>query len=187
MSCRAGILSLAILTSFALPVWAQTNAGPALLNVKEITIQYARVGNMHDTDACGLSREELLAVISQTLKTDNVPAVTVSKAKPPTSSIARIDLIPEVISLNQSNDCTTWVALTAQSQNVVKIPPIVEPRGVTITYWRSGLLISGKQSSHPQKINETAQRLAHDFAKQYLLDQPPTLPETDEEKSNIKH
>lgn len=157
------------------------NAGPSLLNVKEIVIQNPRIGNPRAADMCSLSQQDFLNSIDRTMKTDNVPAVLINKAKPGLASIARIDVIPEIVAIDNAvqnktdENCTTWVSLVAQTQNVLVVPPVETPRSVVVTYWRSGLIVQSPQTSHNRLVNETLQKLTRDFDKQYQVAQPPDL------------
>jgi hypothetical protein len=174
---RPYISTLLLITSllgFGFPACAQTTSGPALLDVKEILLQYPRVANGRASDACGLSREGVSNALDAAFKLDNMPFIAANKAKP--SSAAQIDIVPEIVTLSlQGKTCFSWIALTAQTKNIVKIPPIETPRSVLVVYWRSGLLVTGDINQYEKVVADEFQKLAHAFAKQYQTDQPPSL------------
>lgn len=167
----------AFLVLIASPAIAQNGTAPGMFNVKDVIVQFARFGDPETADSCGLSREDLAAALNKTLKDKGVPATPVTEAEPPVLGAARIELVPEVFSFNsQGLDCTSWLSLTAQSQNSVHIPPVDISRNVMITYWHEGVLLSSSQATHERIIGEALQRLGQKFAQQYKLDQPPALP-----------
>jgi hypothetical protein len=173
-SIIAACLLLLLTPSYAR---AQGGSAPAMFDVKEVIVQYAHFGDPETADTCGLAREELAAALTKTLKDNGVPAIAVSEANPPILGTARIDLEPEIFSFNsQGLDCTSWVSLTAQSQNSAHIPPVDISRNVTITYWHQGVLLSSSQATHEHIVSDALQRLARQFAQQYKLDQPAVMP-----------
>lgn len=162
-------------------------SAPAMLNVKDIILQYVRTGDPDVAKLCGVSRKDVSEVIMKNLKEASVPITLVSDARPPLMGAARIDLIPEVVSLNtQGGDCTSWVSLIAQTQNTLTIPPIKIPRNVFVTYWRSGIIVMSSQSGHGEALVGAINRLAQLFVKQYKIDQPPDLLKAEEEAGTIK-
>lgn len=164
----------------ALPAMAQQGSTSAMAQVKEVLLQFANFGNTKASGECGLSREGLNDDLQRTLKLGSVPYVPVNEAKPAMLGVARIDLIPEVITVyNDALGCTSWVSLGAQSKASVRIPPVDMPRNVTISYWRGGQMISSNQTSHARLVTEAIQKLAKQFSEQYRLDQPPPLPNFD--------
>ncbi|MDD3288569.1 MAG: hypothetical protein PHX43_06145 [Alphaproteobacteria bacterium] len=168
------VLAIAAL-GLASSAHAQTS-GNAMLEVKEIVLQHARIGDLKAADYCGFYRGEAMDTLSKLFKQEGMPVTPIAEIKPPVIGQARIDLFPEVVTLDdQSGNCISWIALTAQSQNTLRIPPVETPRSVIITYWRSGLQVSSSQSVHGRVLINTLQKLARQFAEQYKLDQPPTL------------
>ena len=154
-------------------VYAQ-GAAPALFGVREIVIQYAHFLYPQASNSCGLVRDNLADELNKVLQGANLPAVSTAIAKPPQIGVARIDLLPEVVSTNSEGlDCTSWVSLTAQSQSNVKVQPVDVLRNVTIGYWHEGTMIASGQSVHAHLVTETLQKMATEFAEQYKLDQRP--------------
>lgn len=153
-------------------------SAPSLMGVTEIQVQHARFGNTAASDGCGLSNSIASGHILEKLKEVQLPAFSVMDAPALKMGVARIDLMPEVVTMQkQGLDCTSWVALMAQSRVSTRIPPIETPRNVTVTYWRGGLMISSPQVSHPRAVREALYKLSLEFAKQYRADQPPPLPD----------
>jgi hypothetical protein len=156
---------------------AQVSSAPAMFNVREVIVQFAHFGDPETAGTCGLSREELAAQLNKTLQDNGVPAIPVTDANPPQLGVARIELAPDIFSFNsQGLDCTSWVSLVAQSQNTVHIPPVDISRNVTVTYWHGGVLLSSSQATHEHIVGEALQKLARQFAQQYKLDQPASIP-----------
>ncbi len=175
--------SLLLFSSLA---FAQEASAPAMMGVKEVIVQYAHIGNPKTADDCGLSREELAGILNKTLADYGVPAIGVTDAKPPTLGVARIDLLPDIFTLSsQGLDCVSWIALTAQSQNTVRILPVDALRNVTVTYWHDGIMVATNPTAHEHAVGEAVEKLAKQFARQYVLDQPPTIHGYD--NSNVKN
>lgn len=168
----------ALLFFSSLPAAAQTQGvAPAMFNVKEVVVQYAHFGNPQTAEGCGLSREDLAALLNKELTLNGVPAIAVTEAKPAILGTARIEMVPDIFSFNsQGLDCTSWVSLAAESRNSVHIPPVDVSRNVMITYWREGVLLASSQATHQRVVGEALQKLARKFAQQYKLDQPAEVP-----------
>lgn len=152
-------------------------AAPGMSGVKEVVVHYARFTDSKTADTCALERESLANAINKTLTDNAVPAIPVATAKPPMMGVARIDLVPEISTIaTQDLDCTSWVSLTAQTQNNVVVPPIEVLRNVKIVYWQQGLMVASPQSTHSDRIAEYLKKMALQFAQRYRMDQPPELP-----------
>jgi len=170
---NAALAALLLTPGFA---HAQGSA-PAMFGVKEVLIQYARFSNPKTADACSLSREDLARAIDKVLTENNIPALTATDAKPPMMGAARIELIPELSTINNGSlDCTSWVSLTAETRNNLRIPPVDTPRSVTVTYWHQGAIIASEHSGHEGLAEDILKKMALQFAQQYRLDQPPEVP-----------
>jgi hypothetical protein len=152
-------------------------AAPAMFGVEDIVIQIPHFGDDKTADSCGLDPSELADTIEETLKDHNVPVSSVTEAKPSAIGVARVNLLPDIFTFNsQGLDCTSWVSLAAESRNSVRIPPVDTSRSVTISYWREGTMLASSQSTHERAVVEAFRKLARQFAEQYKLDQPPSLP-----------
>jgi hypothetical protein len=172
-----GFLAFAFVTILT-PMQAHAqSAAPALFDVKDIVLQGTRFGDPKVADSCGLVREDLGKIILKVLQDNSLPAENAADAKPAMIDQARIDLRPEVFSFNNGGlDCVSWVSLTADSQNNLRVPPVDATRSVSVTYWRQGLLLTSGQSVHARVVGEALQKLAIQFAQKFRLDQPPALP-----------
>ena len=167
--------------AFLLPIFSSDanaqGAAPGMSGVKEVIVQYARFSNPKVADTCGLVREDLSAALNKVLTENTIPSIPVADAKPPMMGVARIELVPEIATLDsQDLDCTSWVSLTAESQGNVRVPPIDTLRNVKIIYWQRGTLLSSGLSTHQDTVISTLKKMAEQFARQYQLDQPPTGP-----------
>ena len=166
---------IALLALVPLHAHAQ-GAAPAMFGVEDIIIQFPHFGNDKTADACGLDAQTISDAIEQTLQERKVPVMAVATAKPSMVGVARINLLSDVFSFNnQGLDCTSWISLTAESHNSVRIPPVDTIRNVTVTYWREGTMLSSSQSTHAHLVIDTARKLASHFAQQYKVDQPPSV------------
>ncbi len=152
-------------------------AAPGMFGVREIVVQYANFTNPKTADTCGLVREELAGILKKALTDSNVPAIAATDAKPPIMGVARIELVPEIASVNsQDLDCVSWVSLTAQSRSNVRVPPVDTLRSITVVYWRQGTMVASGQASHERLIGDLLKKMAQQFAQQYRIDQPPDIP-----------
>lgn len=180
-SYRVGVSFLALGLLLSAPATALEGSAPALLGVQEIQVQHGRLGNNAASDMCGLSSSDAATQVLNILKEEQLPVFAVMDAPMPRMGIARIDLLPEIVSLQREGlDCTSYVSLTAQTHSTVRVPPIETPRNVWVTYWRGGLMISSTQVGHLRAVREALTKLSQQFAKQYRSDQPPPLPELGE-------
>ena len=151
---------------------------PPMFGVEEIVIPNSPISAMIKPPTIAASIQQRLSdVLEQTLKENNVPAVSVAEAKPSVIGIARINLLADIFTFNsQGLDCTSWVSLAAESHNSVRVPPVDTSRSVTINYWREGTLLGSSQTTHERTVGDALRKLAQHFAQQYKLDQPPPLP-----------
>jgi hypothetical protein len=162
---------------------AYEGAAPALSGVQEILVRTVHLGGGSISKGCVSSEEKLSGGLVKSFKNYDVPAVSVIDAKPAQIGSARVDMIPEIIvSGSQGLECTSWVSLSAQTQQTLRIPPLEAPRNVIVTYWRGGLMVSSTSTSHPQALADALDKLARQFAQQFKLDQPPPLPASEDEK-----
>ncbi len=169
-------LSAALVLPFA-SAKAQGSA-PAMLNVKELRVQHTRLGNNAASDLCGLSPSETMAHVLSKLKEDKLPAFSALESPSSQMGVARIDVVPEIVTLQkQGLDCTSWVSLAAQSRSTLRVPPVEVPRYVTVVYWRGGLMVSSPQVSHARAVRDALVKLATQFSRQYRNDQPPPMDE----------
>ncbi len=176
-------LGLAIVCSFVFlsGASAQTmNLGtaPSLSGVTSILTQVPVVNDAEVASSCGTADPDLINDMVGYLQDRGFPVVRPLDAKPLILGEARVELVPEVVSFNnQGLDCVSWVALTAQSQKTLVILPVAQPRAVTITYWRRGLLVSSNVATHGRVVAETLYSLGKKFGDRYKSDQPPALPD----------
>ncbi len=177
---NAVLLSLFILFC---PLPSFGASAPSMTGVQEVLLQYVRFASDRTEESCGLTRGEMEKNILKALTVVGIPVVPVIDAKPPMLGVARIELLPEVVSLGgNATECTSWVSLTAQTQNTLTIAPVAIPRSVTIIYFKSGLLLNSSVTSHAQIVGEAFGKLADQFGRRFKLDQPPPLPDFDEKK-----
>lgn len=172
---KTALCALAAL--FLLPLSAQAaGSAPALLGVQEIIVRPERIGDEAASGACLSQTGDAADLVVRRLKEDGLPVFPIIDA-PTGSNAARIDLQPEILTLQrQGLDCISWVSLTAQSRETLQILPIRPQRNVMVTYWRGGLIVSSAQVAHPRAVNDALAKLATGFARQYRADQPPPLP-----------
>ncbi|MGE3623984.1 MAG: hypothetical protein AB7H77_08985 [Bdellovibrionales bacterium] len=169
----------------AFPVHAESvgGAAPAMFAVEEVLLQFTRFGNNKVAESCGLTQNDLDAVIAKTLKDAGVPHAMVGDAKPAMAGRARINFGATIITLNsQGMDCTSWVSLAAETKNSLHVPPVDISRNVTVVYWREGSLMTTSQTVHARQVSDALQKITRHFAEQYKLDQPPALPGADKEE-----
>lgn len=151
---------------------------PAMSGVTEIILQPARVANREHAEKCGLSDTLIADTLLKLLKADALPVYTLMDRQERDPRIARIDLLPEISTLLLHNvDCVTFVTLSAQSKQPMRIPPIERARNVQTVYWRNGVMFNSTQISHAEITGNALQKLAAQFSRQYRLDQPPKLPD----------
>jgi hypothetical protein len=153
-------------------VHAQQIAAPSLFEVREVLVRDVNIGNAKSASACGLSGDELNAVVTKTLRDNDVTALLASKAEPMMIDVARIEMVPEIVPADSGGlDCSSWVSLAAQSQNTLRVPPVDAPRTVTVVYWRQGMMVTSIQSSHNALIGQTLEKMALQFVRKYKQDQ----------------
>lgn len=162
--------------------FAQKSA-PSLYMVGELMVHSARLGNPAMTASCGLSSGEVSHIVLKSLKNDNLPAISIINAPPPKNNVARIDILPTMMSIKTDDKtCTSWISLSAQTRDLVVLPPLEVPRNVVVTYWDGGLLVHSRIEGHAQATINAVDKLAEQFSRQYRMDQPPDLSQQEQPK-----
>ncbi len=178
----AAVIASALAVCGAAPVLAVEGSAPAMSGIQEMVVQDIRFGSEEKKTICGIKPDQLYMHIVKSLKNFGLPAMSVLEAKPVKMGTARIEIVPEVLSSNsQGIECTSWVSLTAQSHNTVKVLPIETPRNLIVTYWRANVLVSSIENSHFQVLKDSFDKLIRKLAQQYKMDQPPPLPPLEEQ------
>ncbi len=176
MNVNKTLLGGILLASCLLPATGHAiDSAPALYNIGEIQVQNARLGNSEATANCGMSSGEISDAVIKSFRGDSLPVFSPINAPPSKESVARIDLLPTVMSL-QTDDktCTSWVSFSAQSRNLVILPPIKTPRYITATYWEGGMMVYSTKGGHAQAIINAIDKITGQFSRQYKIDQPPS-------------
>ena len=154
-------------------------AATAMYGVKEILAHYPRINNPEAAGFCGLAHVDLLAGMMKDLKAYNIPIFPPLEAMPPQIGVSRIELWPEIYTLNNEGiDCTSWVSMSARTENNLTIPPVNIPRSVIINYWDKGTMVTSSESQHMRVVSAALIKLGEDFAKRYVSDQPSTSTST---------
>lgn len=185
------IQALAVLASFVAPsfaqaeeptvqgpysVYSQESAVQSLYGVKEILVRSVRFDDMTLAKTCRLTVEDLDATILQELKDNNLPATPEKDARPTMVENPRILLVPQIVPYNnQGLDCVTWVSLSAETKNHLRVLPIEVPRIVNVIYWRSGEIVASAVSVHADHVNVALHKMIHNLGQKYMLAQPPTV------------
>jgi hypothetical protein len=148
-----------------------------MFGVGEVVVESAHFDDAKAADTCGVTRDLVTSAVAKALADTSVPAVAIADVKPPAQGVARIQLIPEIYTHADDNlDCVSYIALTAENHVTTVIPPVATPRSVTVLYWRQHASTVSGQTSHASAITRLLQNMTAQFAQQYKLDQPPTVP-----------
>jgi hypothetical protein len=168
-------ITLFFLSLCFLPFQAHAQgAAPELFGVHEIVVEFAKFPQAKASETCGLTREEIAADIMRGFAGSPIPAVSVVDAKPPSLGVARIELVPEISSRSDETlNCTSWISLSAESRANTIISPVTTLRSITAVYWRQHTIATSSEAAHPKTVDDIIQRMAAQFAQQYLADQPP--------------
>jgi len=149
---------------------------PAMSGIKEIVVQSARIADAKSSGECGISIGALDESFLKSMKSFSIPALSSLEAGPQKNNIARLDILPEIVTAKDpGRDCTSWISLTAQSRNSIIVPPIQAKRNVTIVFWRGGLMVNSGNGVHQQALIDAFDKLSNAFSSQYKNDQPPAL------------
>jgi hypothetical protein len=176
MAFVGGALLATVGTSAA---WAQESAAQSLYGVKEILVRHVRFDQNDVAKSCRLIDTELDEIIMKELQDGGVPVVAEADAKPSMMDEARIMLVPQIVPYNsQGYDCVTWVALSAESRNHLRVLPVEIPRIVNVIYWRHGELVTSAVSVHADHVFAALHSMIHEFALRYAAAQPPTVGQT---------
>ena len=172
-----GLLLSASLLTLVSPVAALAQASaPALYDVKELQVQHGRIGNPKASANCGTSSGEVSMMVLKALQADKLPAFSVLNAPKQNPNVARIDIYPDVVTLQpREKECISWVSISAQSREILQINPIATPRNLMSTYWQGGMMVGSNVTAHANTINDAFAKLGAQFSRQYRLDQPPEL------------
>ncbi len=171
---KSGLLFLGLLLA---PHAAQAQgAAPALSGVREIVIDPASFSDTKSADSCNLSREKIANALVFAFKAVNLPVTLAADAKPLSLGVARINLAPEISTYADENlDCVSWISLSARNKVNAVVPPVSTLRSVTVVYWRQDSRVISGVSVHDQRVTDTIQKMATQFAQQYQIDQPPEI------------
>lgn len=167
------VLALAIVPSCAK---AQESAAQGLYGVKEILVRSVAFDDPQIAKICRLTVDDLNDTILQELKDNGLPAIPEKNARPQMAETPRILLVPQIVPYNnQGLDCVTWVALSAETKNHLRVLPIEIPRVVNVIYWRRGEIVASAVSVHGDHVNASLHNMIHQFGQKYMLAQPPTV------------
>jgi len=162
-------------------------AAPALYNVRELQVQHGRLANPTASANCSTSSGEVASMVIKAFKADGLPAFSVLGAPARTPGIARVDIYPDVVTLQpHDKECVTWVSLTAQSKDVLRVYPVETPRNLITTYWTGGLMIASSITGHAMALNDAIVKLTAAFSRQFRIDQPPSLAPHDDPVKDIQ-
>jgi hypothetical protein len=187
LGCAAFVGGALTALSVAAPAMAATTgSAPALSGVKEMIVESVKIGTSQaNGNLCALTRGEIDTAFLKMLRNYGLPAFSPVEAKPPQIGVGRIDLVPEIVSISsQGTECSNWVALSAQTHSTVRVPPIETPRNVVVTYWRGGLMLNNSETTQARSVMEALEKLVRQFSEQYRLDQPPPMPNLDDEPAD---
>lgn len=170
-------LLLALLACFAATrADAQESAAQALYGVKEVVVRQVRFDDPAIAKSCRLTSEDLDSLIMQELKDANLPVITERDARPTVAEVPRIFLVPQIVPFNsQGFDCVTWVSMTAETRNHLRVLPIEIPRIVNVVYWRRGEMVASAVSVHGDHVTASLHNIIREFGQRFLQAQPPTV------------
>ena len=155
---------------------AQESAAQGLYGVREILVRGVHFDEPAVAKSCRLTSEDLDATILQELKDNGLPAIPENNARPTTSEMPRILLVPQIVPYNsQGLDCVTWVALSAETRNHLRVLPIEVPRVINVIYWRHGEIVASANSVHGEHVATSLHNMIHEFGVKYAQAQPPTV------------
>lgn len=168
------------LALFILPLsaHAQESIGSAqsLFGIGEILVRPVHFDDPAEAKSCRLIGEDLDETIMRELKDKGLPVYPEANSPPSTISVARIILVPQIVPHNsQGQDCVTWVALSAESRNHLRVLPVEIPRIVNVVYWRQGEVVASAISVHGEHVTSVLQNMIHHFGDKFKQAQPPKV------------
>jgi hypothetical protein len=169
---------VALLLATALPslASAQESAALSLYGVKEILVRSVRFDDPTVAKSCRLDGGDLDDLIMKEMQSNNLPALAENNARPSTTDVARIILVPQIVPFNsQGFDCVTWVSFSAESRNHLRVLPVEIPRVVNVIYWRHGEMVASAVSVHADHVNAALHNMLHELAQHYITAQPPKV------------
>jgi hypothetical protein len=172
------VCGLVLLAVLALPslAEAQETAAQSLYGVKEILVRPVVFDNPAIALSCRLKAEDVDEAIMREMHDNGLPAMTEADARPSTMDVARIILVPQIVPFNsQGLDCISWISLSAESRNHLRILPVEIPRIVNVVYWHRGEMAISAQSVHFEHVSQSLHAMIHDFGTRYNAAQPPKV------------
>lgn len=148
-----------------------SGAAPPLYGVKEVLIRSVHFANPDASDDCGLSNTSIVNALKSDFQGTGLSILTEADNKPPVGNTPRVEMVPEIVSINDGLDCRSWVSISAQTDNNIAIAPIDILRNVTVVYWHEGSLINSAQAVHQQFVIDALQKMVVSFGKEYRADQ----------------
>jgi hypothetical protein len=154
----------------------QEAAAQSLYSVKEVLVRPVHFDDPEVARSCRLTGDDLDALIMKELLEAGLPAISEANARPATTDMARILLVPQIVPFNsQGLDCVTWVALSAETRNHLRVLPIEIPRVVNVIYWRHGEIVASAISVHGDHVELSLHNMIRDFGARYKAAQPPSV------------
>ena len=174
--CSFLVIFATLIMALASTAMAQESAAQGLYGVREILVRPVKFDDPALAKSCRLESEDLDALIMSELKGNGLPVFAEKDARPSTGDVARIILVPQIVPFNsQGLDCVTWVAMSAESRNHLRVLPIEIPRVVNVIYWRFGELVTSAVSVHGDHVTASLHNMIHHFGDRYKAAQPPTV------------
>jgi hypothetical protein len=173
---RAASAFTLVATIFFLPslAYAQNRILPPLAEIGQIVVAEPLLSDSKVAETCGIDIKQIQKFIGDYLAKEGLPVVPVNdSAQMVRTDVFRLNIRPEIATLKDGVvSCVSWTGLKAESQHTVRLPPVVDRKTVTVSYWNRGGLVMTPLVDHMTGIQNAYTILLRGFVQQYRIENP---------------
>ncbi|QQR68657.1 MAG: hypothetical protein IPI58_07360 [Alphaproteobacteria bacterium] len=161
-------------------------AAPLLYGIGEVVLHPAVFVDESQSATCNVSPEIVSQSIRLALKNSPVPLLLEESAPPIQPEIARVHLLPVVVSLyDHILNCTSWINLTVEAEHVLRLPPVGLRKEARVIYWEKGIMLTSPISVHDTVISKGFRDLSLGLVKGWNAAQPSKSDDLDSPKPPV--
>lgn len=172
--CRLVGITVLVFASAVPTASAQSKLVSPLSGIGQIVVNEPLTNDANIARDCRVDVKEIQKNIADFMAREGLPVITVeNSAEMVRTDVFRLTIKPEVATLKDGViSCVSWVALKAESQHTVRLPPLPDRKTVTVSYWSRGGLVMTPIVDHAIGIQNAYLLLLRNFVKQYRIENP---------------
>jgi hypothetical protein len=156
------------------PSYAQNRILPPLAQVGQVVVAEPLLSDAAVATECGIDLKKIQSFIADYLTKEGLPVIAVAdSAQMVRTDVFRLNLKPEIATLKDGVvSCVSWVGIKAESQHTLRLPPIVDRKTVSVSYWNRGGLVMTPLVDHMTGLQNAYTILLRGLVQQYRIDNP---------------